>query len=108
LWSLTAGSLLKLLIEPGRASDNRSPIADTPLPVGALSIFDLGYFSLERFRRIGEAGAYWISRFQRGTTVFGPGGKRLDMPRFLQEYGQNGLADVSAVLGARTDDFLAG
>jgi len=108
LWSLTTGALLRLLVEAGRSSDNRSPIADTPLPVGGLSIFDLGYFSLERFRRIGEAGAYWISRFQRGTTVFGPGGKRLDMPRFLQEYGQNGLADVSAVLGARTDDFLAG
>jgi hypothetical protein len=101
LWSLATGTLLRLLVESGRASDNRSPIADTPLPAGALSIFDLGYFSLERFRRIGEALAYWISRFQQGTTVFDLGGKRLDLPRFLRQHGQNGLVDVSVVLGEK-------
>ena len=99
LWSLTTGTLLRLLVETGRASDNRSPIADTPLPAGGLSIFDLGYFSLERFRRIGEALAYWISRFQQGTTVFEFGGKRLDLLCFLREHGQNGLVDVSVMLG---------
>jgi hypothetical protein len=99
LWSLTTGTLLRLLVEPGRASDSRSPIADTPLPSGGLSIFDLGYFSLERFRRMGEALGYWISRYQQGTTVFEPGGKRRDLPRFLRRHGQNGLVDVSVVLG---------
>jgi Transposase DDE domain len=99
LWSLATGSLLRLLIEPGRASDNRSPIADTPLPAGALSIFDLGYFSLERFRRIEEAQAYWISRFQQGTTVFEAGGKRLALLRFLRQQGKHGLVDASVVLG---------
>jgi hypothetical protein len=101
LWSLTAGALLQLLLEPGRASDNLSAIAEVPLPVGGLSIFDLGYFLLERFRRIGEAGAYWISRFQQGTTVFQSSGKRLDLRQFLRENGPHGLVDVPVVLGEK-------
>jgi hypothetical protein len=101
LWSLTTGTLLRLLVEAGRASDNRSPIADTPLPAGGLSIFDLGYFSLERFRRMGEALAYWISRFQHGTTVFDVGGKRLDLLHFLRQHGHHGVVDVPVVLGEK-------
>lgn len=64
-WNLVTGEL-KLLIEPGRASDAKSPIVQTTPCAGSLSIFDLGYFSLERFARLGEAGAYWISRLQHG------------------------------------------
>jgi hypothetical protein len=101
LWSLSTGMLLQLLIEPGRASDNLSAIAEAPLPVGGLSILDLGYFLLERFRRIGEAGGYWISRFLHGTTVFDPSGKRLDLRHFLQENGPQGLVDVPVVLGEK-------
>ena len=73
----------------------------TPPPAGSLSIFDLGYFSLERFRRIGEAKAYWISRFQHGTKVFDAAGKRLHLLRFLQQHGPNGLVDASVVLGEK-------
>jgi hypothetical protein len=101
LWSLATGTLLQLLLEPGRASDNLSAIAETPLPAGALSIFDLGYFLLERFRRIGEALAYWISRFQQGTTVFHPSGERLDLRQFLRTNGPQGLVDVPVVLGEK-------
>jgi len=70
LWSLTTGQLLRWLLEAGRASDVLSEIATETPPAGSLSVFDLGYFSLERFRRIGEAPAYWISRLQYHTKVF--------------------------------------
>jgi hypothetical protein len=101
LWSLVSGELLRLLLEPGRASDNRSAIADEPPPAGSLSIFDLGYFSLERFRRVGEAGAYWISRYQHGTNVFDPAGNPLDLLQFLRKHGENGLVDVPVILGEK-------
>jgi hypothetical protein len=101
LWSLTTGKLIELLLETGRASDNVSAVAETPPPAGGLSIFDLGYFSLERFRRIGSATAYWISRLHHGTTVFDPAGKRLDLRHFLRQQGPNGLVDVPVVLGAK-------
>jgi hypothetical protein len=101
LWSLKTGQLLHWVIEPGRASDAKSEIAATVPPVGSLAIFDLGYFSLERFRRIEEADAYWISRYQHNTKVFDGTGKQLSLLRFLQEHGENGLVDMPVVLGEK-------
>jgi hypothetical protein len=101
LWSLRMGQLLRWLIEPGRASDAISQIAAMLPPAGALSIFDLGYFSLERFRRIMDVGAYWISRLQHNTKVFNEEGQELHLLRFLKAYGANGLVDMPVVLGEK-------
>ena len=35
---------------------------EAPRPPGSLSVYDLGYFNLSRFRELAAAGAYWISR----------------------------------------------
>lgn len=101
LWSLSTGKLLRWLIEPGRASDATSEIAAATPPVGALAIFDLGYFSLERFRRVGEADAYWISRFQHNTKIFEKVGKELSLLRYLKKHGASGLVDVVVLLGEK-------
>jgi hypothetical protein len=101
LWSLSTGQLLRWLIEPGRASDATSEIAAAVPPAGALAIFDLGYFSLERFRRVGEAGAYWISRFQHNTKVFDVAGKPLDLLPFLKKHRVSGLVDIPVLLGEK-------
>jgi hypothetical protein len=101
LWSLSTGQLLKWQIEPGRASDALSEIAAAAPPAGALSIFDLGYFSLERFQRIGKARAYWISRFQHKTKVFDAAGKHLGLLPFLRKHGRQGVVDMSVVLGEK-------
>ena len=39
-------------------------------PAGSLSLFDLGYFCLDRFQNLTRAGAFWMSRLQHGTSVF--------------------------------------
>ena len=54
-WNLKTGELPQVLIEIGRASDAKSPIAQQEPLAGSLEIFDLGYFSLERFRRLDAA-----------------------------------------------------
>jgi hypothetical protein len=101
LWSLTTGRLLEWLLEPGRASDALSPIAEAVAPAGSLSIFDLGYFSLERFQRLAAAGAHWISRFQYHTKTFDGAGKPLSLLQFLQEHEEHGLVDVPVVVGEK-------
>jgi hypothetical protein len=101
LWSLLTGQLLGWQITSGRASDAKSEITQVVPPAGSLSVFDLGYFSLERFRRVGEAAAYWISRLQHGTKVFDAAGKSLDLQSFLRERGENGLVDVMVLLGEK-------
>jgi hypothetical protein len=101
LWSLLTGQLLGWQITPGRASDAKSEIAESSPPAGSLSVFDLGYFSLDRFCSVDEADAYWISRLQHGTRIFDAAGNRLDLPAFLREYGENGLVDIAILLGEK-------
>lgn len=62
IWDCVSGSLWRMSWESGRQSDSTSVILDETPPAGSLSIFDLGYFSLERFRAWQNAGAHWISR----------------------------------------------
>ena len=98
LWALRHGTL-HVLLEPGRASDAKSPISAIPSAAGTLSIFDLGYFSVERFERVERAKGYWLSRLQHGTAVFDERGKRRDLRAFLEENERSGVVDVPVQIG---------
>jgi len=100
LWDLRHGRL-QVLLEPGRASDARSPITEVPLPKGSLSIFDLGYFSLERFQRVEQAGSYWLSRLQHGTTVYDAKGNAVVLQKFLAKHAKSGIVDMRVQLGEK-------
>ena len=63
-WNLKTGELPLLLIEAGRASDAKSEIIQQGVSAGAVEIFDLGDFSIPRFRRLSARGAPFISRRQ--------------------------------------------
>ena len=69
IWDCVSGSLWKMVWEPGQNSEAKSSVLDDLPPAGSLSIFDLGYFSLDRFRAWPEAGAHWISRGISDITV---------------------------------------
>jgi len=97
-WELRHGRLA-ILLEPGRASDAKSPITELPLPAGSLSIFDLGYFSLERFDRVGRGEGYWLSRLQHGTMVYDARGNPVTLRKFLAKNARRGVVDVPVQLG---------
>ncbi len=99
LWDFLTGSILHLRITPGRDSDATNPIARELPPAGSLSLFDLGYFALERFRNITRAGAFWISRLQFGTSVLDAQGQPLAVLQFLRGQTGPGPIDVSVLLG---------
>jgi Transposase DDE domain len=99
LWDFLIGSILQLRITPGRDSDATNPIAQEVPPVGSLSLFDLGYFALERFAKIARAGAFWISRLQHGTLVFDAAGNPLPLLQYLRQQAGPGPIDVSVLLG---------
>jgi hypothetical protein len=102
LWDFLTGALRRMVIEAGKSSDSLSPIAREQAPPGSLSLFDLGYFDLDRFRRLTAGGASWISRLQFGVTVFDADGRRLSLLDELQrrlEAGQR-LVDMPVLLGA--------
>ena len=72
------------VLQEGRAHDQTSPFQVEYLPVGALHLADLGYFSLDRLARDQAEGVFWITRFKLGTRVYGPDGQRLDLVSWLQ------------------------
>lgn len=100
LWDLRCGRL-HVLLEPGRASDAKSPIIELAMTAGGLAIFDLGYFSVDRFQRVEQAGGYWLSRLQRGTTVCNATGKPVDLRTFLAEHAKQGVVDVRVQIGEK-------
>ena len=61
--------------------------------------FDLGYFCLDRFQNLTRAGAFWISRWQHGTSVFDAQGQPLALLQYLRQQTGSGPIDVSVLLG---------
>ena len=101
LWDFLTGSILQLGITPGRDSDATNPIAQEVPPAGSLSLFDLGYFCLDRLQKLSRAGAFWISRLQHGTAVFDTEGRSLGLLQSLRRQTGAGPIDVSVLLGVR-------
>ena len=82
-YDLKAGAM-KLALQAGKAQDRSSPLLKDALPKGALDLHDLGYFNIKRFRRIAEQGAYFLSRYRMGTSVFYQG-KRQSLYQLLNK-----------------------
>jgi hypothetical protein len=98
-WNLKTGELPQVLIEDGKASDVKSPIAHQPPQAGSMEIFDLGYFSVERFRRLRDHKAFFISRLQHGVAVFDADNGPVSLCEFLEAKAVNGVVDVRVKLG---------
>jgi hypothetical protein len=68
-WDWLSGRMdLRLL--PGRTNDQKNDLAARIPSAGRLRIGDVGFFNLKHFRRMNEAGAYWLSRLKAGTALF--------------------------------------
>jgi Transposase DDE domain len=98
LWDIKSGRLEQLVVETGRASDARSPTAVDKAEAGTLLIYDLGYFSLERFAALDRQKAKFISRLQPGTTVLDTEGVTLNLLNYLRQQ-TTGLVDMLILLG---------
>lgn len=98
-WELRTRGLKALEIQPGRHSDAKSRAPDAPAERGTLKIYDLGYFSLDRFQKWDSTGVFWISRLQPGTAVFDADGTPLDLLRYAAEHRGDGPIDTQVLLG---------
>ena len=98
LWDLKTGRLVELHIEPGRASDVKSPIASAKAAAGSLLVFDLGYFDLDRFANLDANDKKFISRLLHGTETYTAEGKPLDLLTYLRKQ-TSGLVDEEILLG---------
>jgi len=100
LWNLCTGTLRRVVIEAGRSSDAKTTAIQELPPVGSLSIWDLGYFGLERFRAWTAHGAYWISRLHPGTVILDPDGRPWNLYQRLGQHLWEGPLDRLVLLGS--------
>ena len=96
---LTTARLPKVLLEPGRHRDARSAAVEETPPAQWLTLWDLGYFCLKRFRRWAAAGAFCISRWQPGTVVLNPEGAPLELCNACATH-VGGPLDIAVLLGS--------
>jgi hypothetical protein len=96
-------------LQSGRIHDSHSPHQDTqhplhsPLPVGALRIADLGFFSLDVLGQLQRQQVYWLTRVQGHTALFDEEGVRRQLGDWLGEQGivqQSEQLDLCVQLGA--------
>ncbi len=71
-------------ITAARQADLRTALLEQPLRSGALVLWDLGYFALDRFARLSEQGVYWLSRLKGGTQLFSEQGAAIDLLGLLK------------------------
>jgi hypothetical protein len=100
LWNLTTGKLTKFLWEPGRQHDSQSVALEESPPAGSMTIYDLAYFDLKRFRKWTNDGAFWISRLQTGTVTCRDDGLAFHLLDHLKRHASDGRLDEWIVLGA--------
>jgi hypothetical protein len=99
-WNMTCGDF-SLHIESGRTQDKSSPLATESLPVDALRIADLGYFSLSRLAQMSDDGFYWLTRVKVQCTLTcdaNSQARRYQLYEFLQSQDANCI-DVNILLG---------
>lgn len=99
LWNLKTGALPLVSLEPGKASDCQSPVAQRTPSAGSLEIFDLGYFSVERLRRVSEGKAFFISRLPPGMKLFDATGQEFSLLKFLSTQQGQAVIDQPIQLG---------
>ena len=97
---LVTGQLAGPLLQAGRAPDRSTPLATVTHPPETLTVRDLGFFRLARFRDAAARGEYWLTRLMASTVVTTPDGGRWRQPDLLA--AQTGACvDLPVMLGTR-------
>ena len=80
------GLIAAIRFQAGRTPDQSYTGELTRIQAGALYLSDLGYFVLSRFRCLGEAHAYFLSRFDTHTALFSADGAPRDLLEWLRAH----------------------
>jgi hypothetical protein len=82
------GGIAGICFQAGRTPDQSYTGELDHLQAGALYLSDLGYFVLSRFRRICEAQAYFLSRFDTHTGLFTADSEPLELLDWLRAHAE--------------------
>ncbi len=96
---LLTGALCGLDLVAGRASDQTLPVQHAALPAGSLRLADLGFYDLNVFAAVDEAGAFWLSRLQSNSRLTLPGQPERTLLATLEALGPVAQWDGPVVVG---------
>ena len=82
-WDLRCGGFTHIQIEAGRSPDGATTRQQARRGPGSLRIADLGYFDLDVFKDMTEAGEYFLSRLQYRTKLLHLNGSPVDLAKWL-------------------------
>ncbi len=97
LFEFLYGNLEQVVFQPGREPDQVYADYLPLIKPGALTMMDLGYFKLDRFKEMASEG-YFLSRYLPGTRLLTPEGTPIDLLPLLRANPNQSL-DVSVLLG---------
>jgi hypothetical protein len=100
---LTRGELAGPVPHPGRLHDRMAPPIEPALPVGALFLADLDYFSLRHLAALAADGVFWLTRLRPNIAVVDAAGARLALLGWLRQHAATPATtvDVPVTLGVR-------
>ena len=96
---LLTGALCGLDLVAGRASDQTLPVQHAALPAGSLRLADLGFYDLNVFAALDDAGAFWLSRLQSNSRLTLPGQPERTLLATLEALGPVTEWDGPVVVG---------
>ena len=99
-WDLRSGALTHVQIEPGKSPDGATTRQQARRGPGSLRIADLGYFSLDVFKEMDQAGEYFLSRLQPTTKLRTPDDTAVEIGEWLPRQSGTFL-DQPMLLGAK-------
>lgn len=94
------GCIAYLDLCDGKSSDQGYRGHWTLIKQGSLFMMDLGYFVLDTFKEIHDAGGYFLSRFQTQTALSYRNGERIELLEWLQEQTET-LVEQEILLGGQ-------
>lgn len=97
-WNLSTGNISLLDLTDGRQHDRNTNAHQAPVVKGSLQLKDLGYFKLDDFEKIGQQGAYWLTRYKVNTHILTESGTTIDLVQHLpQQVGKR--IDMNVLVG---------
>jgi hypothetical protein len=82
-WDLKSGALAQVQVEVGKSPDGATTRQQARRGPGSLRLADLGYFDLDVFEAMAQAGEYFLSRLQYTTALLEPDGTPVDLAAWL-------------------------
>ncbi len=85
-FDIATGTFEHFQLTNGITADSTIEKQIAMLPSGSLRVADLGYYSLDTFNKLSDAGVFWISRYKVNCLLY----DEIGGPFYLQKWLQNG------------------